>query len=237
MSVEYVPAAVVKDLAERVAGARHTVNEQERSDTGDEVAYWEHLFEANAAAVLDVLGRVQLPLGYVVRYRFFSRQGADLLVRPFVARGSTDVTVIRELIDWHPPPDSMAAAMRAHPNRDADFLYRHFTFERSPSGYYEYWIAMQELWGSARWIHSRVLASEADFSSIASQPGWQVEHEAENFQPAVVADDTQAQLAVMVFCPLERQAVVLHRIEIGADQSIQYADPIVVARGPRGYLM
>jgi hypothetical protein len=238
MSVEFVPTAVVDDLAARVLAARGSVNDTHGgSDLPDQAAYWETLFEANARAVLGALGRVQLPHGYVVRYRFYSRQGADLLVRPFVARESTDVTMIRELIDWHPAPDSVAPALRTQPNRDGDFLYRHFAFERSAAGYYEYWIAMQELWASARWIHSRVIATRDAFREIAEQPGWEIEREVEHFEPAVVTEDGQAQLAVLVFCPIERQAVTLHRIEIDADQTIRFVEAIGVARGPRGYLM
>jgi hypothetical protein len=238
MSVEFVPAAMVEDLAERVRAARGAVNDAQGGDDEPEgAAYWESLFEANANAVLGVLGRVKLPHGYVVRYRFYTRQGADLLVRPFVARDSTDVTMIRELIDWHPAPDSVAPMLRTQPNRDSDFLYRHFAFERTAAGYYEYWMAMQELWASARWIHSRVIATREEFAALAEQSGWQIEREVEHFEPAVVGDDTQAQLAVLVFCPLERQTVTLHRIEIGADQSIQFVEAIPVARGPRGYLM
>ena len=239
MSVEFVPAAVVRDLESRVAQARRQAEEPRAGgcDDPNKAEYWEELFEANAAAALAVLGRVQLPLGYVVRYRFFGRRGGDLLVRPFVARATTDVSTIRQLIDWHPPPDSVAPALRGRLSRDVEFLYRHFTFERSVAGYFEYWIAMQELWASARWVHSRVIADAAEFTAVAGSDDWQVNHPVERFEPAVVIEDGRTQLAVLLHCALDRQAITLHRIEIGADQEVQFVDAIAVAQGPRGYMM
>ncbi len=241
MSVQFLDPAFVHALIARVAAARQSAAASETAADVDEIAddasYWEPHFEANAASVLGALERVRLAEGYAVRYRFYSRQGADLLVRPFVARAATDVSTVRQLLDWHAPPDSVAPALRGHPTRDTDLLYRHFTFEHSPQGYFEYWLAMQELWASARWIHSRVIADAETFGAVTGGNGWQIAHAVERCEPAVVADGERAQLAVLVFCPLERQVVTLHRIEIAADQSIEFADAIAVAHGPRGWLM
>jgi hypothetical protein len=71
---------------------------------------------------------------YVVRYRFYERRRGDLLVRPFVARATTDVETIRQLIDWHPAPDSVAPSLRGRPDRDVELLYRHFEYEASAEG-------------------------------------------------------------------------------------------------------
>ncbi len=239
MPVEFVPATVVRDLEGRVAHARRQAQESPagRSTDRDQAEYWEELFEANAAATLAALGRVRLPPEHVVRYRFFGRRGADLLVRPFVARATTDVSAIRQLIDWHPPPDSVAPALRGRPSRDVEFLYRHFTFEHTAAGYFEYWVAMQELWASARWVHSQVIADGAEFSAVTGSEDWHVDHPVERFEPAVVIEHGRAQLAVLLHCALDRQAITLHRIEIGADQGVQFVEAISVAQGPRGYMM
>lgn len=239
MSVEFVPAAEVHDLQGRVARARQLASDEaaEGRVSADDPTYWEDLFEANAAAVLGSLGRVHLPSDRSVRYRFYGRRGADLLVRPFVARTSTDVSTIRQLIDWHPPPDSLARSVAAAPTRDVDLLYRHFAYERSARGFYEYWIGIQELWASARWVHSRVIADGEAFAAVAQGERWTVNHAVERYEPAVVVGEETAQLAVLLFCPLERQAITLHRIEIGADQAVRFVEAIDVALGPRGYLM
>jgi hypothetical protein len=239
VSVEFVSAAEVHDLQSRVAAARKLASDEAAKGglAPQDPAYWEALFESNAAAVLDTLGRVQLPSDRAVRYRFYGRRGADLLVRPFVARTSTDVSTIRQLIDWHPPPDSLAGSAAAAPTRDVEFLYRHFTYERSARGCYEYWVGIQELWASARWVHSRVIADADDFAAIVAGEQWRTNHEVERYEPAVIVGDDGAQLAVLLLCPLERQAITLHRIEIGADQEVRFVESIDVAVGPRGYLM
>jgi hypothetical protein len=239
VTVEFISAAEVHDLQGRVAAARKLASEQaaEGRLSPDDPAYWEGLFEANAAAVLATLGRVQLPSDRAVRYRFYGRRGADLLVRPFVARTSTDVSTIRQLIDWHPPPDSLAVSAAAAPTRDVEFLYRHFTYERSARGCYEYWVLIQELWASARWVHSRVIADADEFAAIVQGDQWRMNHEIERYEPAVIVGDDAAQLAVLLLCPLERQAITLHRIEIGPEQDVRFVESIDVAVGPRGYVM
>jgi hypothetical protein len=237
--VEFVPSAEVHLLQGRIATARKLASDGAAQGdlSPDEPVYWQQLFESNAGAVLDTLGRVRLPSDRMVRYRFYGRRGADLLVRPFVARTGTDVSTIRQLIDWHPPPDSLARSVTAAPTRDVEFLYRHFTYERSARGCYEYWIAIQELWASARWVHSRVIADADEFAAVVQADQWRLNHEVERYEPAVVVEEETIQLAVLLFCPLERQAVTLHRIEIGADQDVRFVEAIDVAIGPRGYLM
>jgi hypothetical protein len=239
VTVEFISAAEVHDLQGRIAAARRLASDQAAQGqlSADDPVYWENLFESNAAAVLDTLGRVQLPSDRAVRYRFYGRRGADLLVRPFVARASTDVSTIRQLIDWHPPPDSLARSATAAPTRDVEFLYRHFAYERSARGCYEYWVAVQELWASARWVHSRIVADAGEFAAIVEGEQWQVNHQLERYEPAVVVGDDSTQLAVLLLCPLDRQAITLHRIEIGAEQDVRFVEAIDVAVGPRGYVM
>jgi hypothetical protein len=240
MDVEFIPPSGVRDLMARVERARHMVTDRFPNAPGrlDDPAYWESVFEANAAAVLDVLRRVQLPSTHAVRYRFYGRAGGDLLVRPFVARTTTDVSTIRRLIDWHPAPDSVAPALRAQATQDVEFLYGHFTYERSAFGFFEYWVAMQELWASARWVHSRVIADANDFAEITGRAQWRIEQQVERFEPAVILDgDGGAQLAVLLHCHLDRASVALYRIEIRKDQTVQFVEAIPVAHGPRGYVM
>ena len=240
MSVEFVPPSVVRDLMARVGRARQAVTARfpHAPDRLDDPAYWEAVFETNAAAVLDALRRVQLASGYAVRYRFYGRVGGDLLIRPFVARAGTDVSAVRRLIDWHAAPDSVAPALQAQPTQDAQFLYRHFTFERSAAGFLEYWVAMQELWASARWVHSRVIVDADDFAEITGSSDWQLDRPLERFEPAVILEaDNGAHLAVLIYCQLEQATIGLHRIEIGKDQSVRFVEAIPVAQGPRGYVM
>src|SRR5262249_20685148 len=161
---------------------------------------WQTIFETTAAEVLAALPAVQLTPGFVVRYRFFGQRGGDLLVRPFVARPTTDVEAVRRLLDWHPAPDSVAPADAHRPTRDVDLLYRHCSHEPTATGVFEYWLAMQELWASQRWAHSHVIASATELSQITAAPGWQVVHPVEVYEPAVVRSDGTARLAVLVQC-------------------------------------
>jgi hypothetical protein len=236
-AVEHLAADVVRDLTERVARARRAASEQmpERREQADDAAYWECVFEINAAAVLRGLARMQLATGHAVRYRFYGRRGNDFLVRPFVARAGTDVSSIRRLLDWHPPPDA-ARSGDAGAGRDVELLYRHFTFEPSAAGVFEYWVAMQELWASQRWIHSTVIADAEHFSQLTASPEWEVERPVERVEPAVIRDGDGSQIAVLVHCPIERHLVMFHRVRIAADYAVSYAESIVVAHGPRGYL-
>lgn len=236
MSVEFVPAAHVRTVTQRISEARQRAVDRGGTPPAEPgAAYWEALFEANAAEVLAVVPTVTLPAGFVVRYRFFERRGSDLLVRPFVARASTDVAAIRQLIDWHPPPDSVATALAGNPTQDVALLYRHFTFPHTAAGFFEYWLAMQELWASQRWAHAHLIASAVDLNQITSAPGWEVVHPVEAYEPAVVLGDHSARLAVLVESPLGRFQVRLEQIDIGADQSLRYGEPVLVASGPRGY--
>lgn len=236
MSVEFVPAAHVTQLTQRITEARQRALDRcGAAPQQPDSVYWEQLFETNAAEVLAVLPAVTLPAGFVVRYRFFGQRGHDLLVRPFVARASTDVASIRQIIDWHPPPDSVATALIGNPTQDVALLYRHFTFPRTAVGVFEYWIAMQELWASQRWAHSHLIASAADLSQITSGEGWDVVHPVEAYEPAVVLNDNAARLAVLIESPLRRFTINLEQIEIAADQSLRYGEPVLVASGPRGY--
>jgi hypothetical protein len=236
MSVEFVPAAHVHEVTRRISEARQRALDGSGTPPQEPAAaYWEALFEANAAEVLAVLPAVTLPAGFVVRYRFFEQRGRDLLVRPFVARASTDVETIRQLIDWHPPPDSVATALVGNPTQDVALLYSHFSFPRTAIGVFEYWLAMQELWASQRWAHSHLIACAAELSQITARDGWQVVHPVEAYEPAVVLSDAAARLAVLIESPLRRFEISLHQIEISADQSLRYGESVLVASGPRGY--
>lgn len=238
MSVEFIAATHVRAVMGRIQEAR-----QRAGDIcgpvrpSDDARYWESLFETSAAAVLGALPEVQLSPGFAVRYRFFGERGRDLLVRPFVARSRTDVEMVRQLLDWHPPPDSLTSTLATYPTRDVELLYRHFSFAPSAIGVFEYWLAMQELWASQRWTHSHLIASAPELSQITAGEGWQVIHPVEAYEPAVVRDDGSARLAVLIQCPLGRFEITLQQIEIAADQSVRFAEPILVASGPRGYML
>ena len=55
--------------------------------------------------------------------------------------------------------------------QDVELLYRHFDFERSAAGVFEYWLAIQELWASQRWIHSTVIADAEQLAHAHRRPG------------------------------------------------------------------
>jgi hypothetical protein len=236
MAVEHLSAALVRDLADRIAGARRAASEQlpESRDHADDPLYWRDVFEANAAALLAALSRVHLAEGHRVRYRFYGRRRYDFQIRPFVTRAGTDLTSILHLLDWHPPPDAARAAETVA--RDVELLYRHFTFEPTAEGTFEYWVAMQELWASQRWIHSTIIADAEQFTQLTAATDWEVERPVERVEPAVVRDGDATQIAVLLHCPLERHMVMFHRVRIPPDQSIEFAESILVAHGPRGYL-
>ena len=238
MAVEFIPAAHVRATIAQVQQAR--VRAVERSGAvpqSPDARYWEFVFEANAAEVLSVLPAVTLAEGFTVRYRCFGERGNDILVRPFVARATTDVERVRQLIEWHPPPDAQVTEQRGARTHDVDLLYRHLTFQPNATGVFEYWLAMQELWASARWTHSHVIASAAELSQITAGEGWSVLHPVESYEPAVVRSADGARLAVLIQSPLQRFEISLQQIDIGTDQSVTYADPILVASGPRGYVL
>src|ERR1700687_1963280 len=132
MSVEFIPAAHVRNVTARVQAARQrAVDRQGSHRQSTDARYWEALFETNAAEVLGALPSVTLAAGFVVRYRFFGQRGGDLLVPPFVARSSTDVETIRQLLDWHPGPDSIASALVGTPTQNVGLLYSHFSFSQT----------------------------------------------------------------------------------------------------------
>jgi hypothetical protein len=238
MAVEFIPGAQVRAVTQRVEeGRQRALDRCGVPPNRTEAAYWERLFEANADEVLAALPAVRLPDGFVVRYRFFGQGGQNLLVRPFVARSGTDISAVRRLLDWHPAPDSVAGAQIGAATQDVELLYRHFSFPRTAVGVFEYWIAMQELWASQRWTHSHLIASAAELSQITSSGGWEVVRPVEAYEPAVVRADAGARLAVLVQCPLSRFEITLQQIEVGADQSLRYGEPVLVASGPRGYLV
>lgn len=239
MQVEHLAPESVRDLAERIAAARRRASEAlpEARGQADDATYWQMVFEANAAAVLEVLERVRLRDGYVVRYRFYGRRGSDLLVRPFVARADTDVSAALRLLDWHPPPDAGAVA-GSREARDVELLYQYFQYPRSADGVFEYWMAMQELWASQRWIHSTVVTDAEQLAALTLGAEWHVDRPVERCEPGVVlAADGSGQLAVLVHCPIERYMVTFNRVCIHPDQSIELAETLVVAQGPRGYLI
>jgi len=237
MVVEHLTPAVVNDLVDRVARARRQASEQfpESRQRADDPSYWQELFEANAVALLSAFERVRLADGHAVRYRFYGRRGADFLVRPFVLRAGTDASAMLRLLDWHPPPDSSRAGDPGT-SRDVELLYRHFHFEPTAAGVFEYWVAMQELWASQRWIHSAIIADAEQFAQLTAAPDWQVERPVERVEPAIIREGDTSQIAVLLHCPLERHVVTFHRVRITAEQSVEFAESILVAHGPRGYL-
>ncbi len=237
MAVEFIPAAHVRATTGRVEAARQRALDRVGvPPPSPDADYWQAIFEATATEVLATLPAVRITPGFVVRYRFFGQRNGDLLVRPFVARATTDVETIRQLIDWHPAPDSVASSEAHRPTQDVELLYRHCSYEPTASGVFDYWIAMQELWASQRWAHSHVIASAAELSQITAAPGWNVLHPVEAYEPAVVRSDGTARLAVLVQCPLKAFTITLQQIEIAADRSVHYDEPVLVASGPRGYL-
>jgi len=234
MSVEFVSSAFVRDVTARIAQARQrAVTRSGALPAQPDARYWESVFETNAAEVLTELPGVTLGSGCVVRYAFFGQHGRDLHVRPFVAHRGTDVAAIRRLLDWHPPPDAINQLVV--PTQDVALLYGHFAFPHTVSGIFEYWLAMQELWASAQWTHAHLIADAGELSTIASTEGWELLHRVEACEPAIVRTDEGARLAVLVHSPLHRFTITLQQIEIGADQALRYAEPILVAAGPRGY--
>ena len=96
---------------------------------------------------------------------------------------------------------------------------------------------MQELWASQRWIHSTVLADAEQLAQLtAGAATGALERPVERVEPTVVrggADGTH--LAVLVHYPLSRHTVTFHRIRIAPDRSIEFAESLLVAHGPRGY--
>lgn len=237
MVVEHLRPDIVRDLGDRVARARRTASEQlpEQREHADDAAYWQQVFEANAAALFGNLERVHLTPGYVVRYRFYGRRGNDFRIRPFVARADTDVSSMMRLLDWHEPPDA-ARSGEAGIGRDIELLYGHFTLEPSAAGAFEYWLAMQELWASQRWIHSTVIVDAEHFAQLTASPDWIVERPVERVEPAVIRDGDGSHIAVLVHCPIDRHLVTFHRVRITAQQAVVYAESILVAHGPRGYV-
>jgi hypothetical protein len=238
MEVQHIDADTVRTLRQRIADARQaaTADTPEARRDADDPHYWQRVFESNAAAVLAVLPRVRLAAGHVVRYRFYGRQGSDLLVRPFVVRAAADVSTFLTLLDWHAPPDTTTPTSAA--TQDVELLYRYFEFEPTAQGAYEYWLAMQELWASQRWIHSTVLADASELSQLTAGPHWRIDRPVERVEPAVIRGgaDASTQLAVLLHCPLERHTVTFNRVRIAPDQSIELAESLVVALGERGLL-
>ncbi len=237
-AVEFISATHVQACRERI----HQVRERTSARVGPapsrfDAHYWQTWFETNAEELLKAFPSVQINAGYCVRYCYFGPQGADLRVRPFVTRTGTPLETVQRLLAWHPPPDSMGTLERGTPNQDVQFLYSHFSFPRTAQGYFDYWLVMQELWASARWAYSHVLASHEELSQLISGPDWQLVHPVERYQPALVRHEAAALLAVLVHCPLNRFEVTLQRIEIDAAQALHYHEPILVAAGPRGYVL
>jgi hypothetical protein len=238
MSVRHVSAAHVQERMRGLVEARQRALEKHPSP-GDPppTAYWEALFESNAAEALATVPNVTLPSELAVRYRFFGQRGRDLLVRPFVARPGTDVEAVRRLMDWHPAPDSCAPALAARATRDVDLLYRHFSFPWDERGVFDYWTVMQEIWASARWAHAHVIGSAIELATLTSAEDWELQRPVETCEPAVVLDETSARLGVLVHDALDRHSVVLQQIEIAADKAVRYGTAVVVATGPRGYVL
>ncbi len=237
MAVDFVTAEFVHSLVRRIGEARANALEgfekMPSSGAEDEASYWERVLEVNAARVVDALALTRLAAGHAVRYRFYEMRGGDLRARPFVTRASTDVAAFKRLLDWHPAPDAGVVAS----GQDADLLYRHFEIDRSPAGVFEYWFAMQEIWASSRWAHSRVLATADELGQITAAEGWTVENLAEHCAPAVVSGEGSSHLAVLVYSPIGQQRIELQSIAIGEDKVVRYGAPVLVAAGPRGWIL
>ena len=238
MAVEFVSPDFVHSLIRRIGDARadalHGFEKMPPAGAADEGVYWESVLEANAAHILRTLEHTHLAAGRVVRYRFYEMRGGDLRARPFVTRADSDLATIRRLLDWHPAPDAGAVGV----GRDAELLYRHFTFPRTAEGVFEYWFAMQEIWASTRWAHARVIASADELGQLTAQEEWHVEHVAEHCAPAVVnTPEGSSHLAVLVYSPVSQQRIALEQIAIGADQVVRYGEPVLVASGPRGWVL
>ena len=158
----------------RIAAARRRASEsvpEARADA-DDPAYWQDLFERNAAAVLAVLPKVHLAAGHAVRYRFYGRRDGDLLVRPFVTRA-------RQRPDRDPQAARLARAARCAARRpasaisqDVELLYRFLSFDDFAAGALQYLLAIQELWASQRWIHSTVLADAEELAQLTAGGDW-----------------------------------------------------------------
>jgi hypothetical protein len=237
VQVESVDPALVRDLRDHIAAARRAASEatpESRRDA-DDAAYWQDLFERNAAAVLGVLPRVRLAADHAVRYRFYGRRDGDLLVRPFVTRAGSDLSVILKLLDWHAPPDATAPSGGA--SQDVELLYRFFTHEESAAGALEFFLAMQELWASQRWIHSTLLADAGELARLTGDGDWRIDRPVERVAPTVVRGGPDGtHLAVLVHNPLGRHTVTFHRVRITPQRAVEFAESLLVASGPRGLL-
>ncbi len=238
MIVETISSEDIVAAINAIEQAHMTVGEAVpgSADEAEDAEHWQTILEENAKAVLSALEHVSLPDGFVVRYRFYERHEKEIRIRPFVARETTDVDVVRAALEWHPPPDSSSALERMRANRDADLLYRRFEFADSALGVFHYWLAMQDIWASASWVHARVIAGKEHFAEIVASTDWQVERSVESYQPVVVRREDGANLALLIYSPLHRHSIALQQVEIQQDNAIVFAEPITVATGPRGYV-
>lgn len=236
MTVEALAPALVRDCSARIEAARTAAVAAVGGDAGAP-GYWESVFERNAAEVLQRFPEVRLPPGSVVRYVYYGRERTDLLIRPLVTRSGLDLHEVRDHLDWHAAPDSVAR-MDGRPTRDVELLYRHFAFERTAIGYFTYWVVLQEIWGSARWVHSRLLADREAFETLLRSGGWQVHQDIERFEPCAVLDPVGGcDLVVLCHGWLLANTVELVRVRIDADQAIRFHEPVLIASGPKGYLV
>lgn len=242
MSVELVSPGFVHRLVSRIATARTEAlagfENMPPPGAPDESRYWEGVLEANAALVLRCLDTTRLAPGFAVRYRFYENRNGELRIRPFVTREGTDVSSVKRVLDWHLPPDAQRRSGLLPHDQDASILYEHFSFPRSAEGVFEYWFAMQEIWASSQWAHARVVCDASELSQLSSGEGWRTERSVDQCAPAVVAGEAAvSHLAVLVYSPIGHESVTLEQIEIPADQSIRYGEPLVVATGPKGYVL
>jgi hypothetical protein len=241
MGVEFVAAEFVHELQSRVSEARGRAAQAfahvPPPGAAGEAEHWEQVLEANAREVLGILRHTHLAPGVSVRYRYYEQSGGVFRVRPFVARPDTDVTAVKRVLAWHPPPDARRGSAPTV-DRDVDLLYRHFTIERSAAGLFEYWVAMQELWASSEWAHARVLATAEELSALLARPDWRSELTPDHCAPAVIeGGDGAFHLVALVYTAVRQHAVHLEQVQIGRDLSLHYQTPVLVALGPRGYLV
>lgn len=236
--IHRIPSSHVADALARLAAARKSAEDDENQGSGRFGALdWERCLARHAKETLARFPHIVLRPRVRVQYRYFGEQGGEVRVRPFVAPEGFSREQAQRVITWHPAPDSMTPRERAAPHADVELLYRHFTFPRTPTGYFDYWLVMQELWASSRWVLSSPIATKQEFEARTCAAGWEVVAACEAYEPAVVVEGNRACLAVLVYCPVERFEIALQRITVDERQAIQFDDPIVVARGPRGYVL
>jgi hypothetical protein len=191
----------------------------------DNCARYEKPDDVNA--LLELFSSVHLRAGYVLDYDLVREGEAMTRIRPFARPAHSEESVF----SLDEPPDQ-----EGHGEQAVETLYQYLSYDKTPTGIFEYVLFVQELWSTraswheAEWLASTPIFTQARFDEIV-QGARKVEElkTPESYGPEAVVGSKGGQVRFLVHTPMGWERIYWLEVGVEADGRLDVRAGDIVA--------